>query len=76
MPTLIEEIKPVVLVKYDFENRDKKIKTKCCFLESSNYQNTNAREKNHGFSNEYSSTSAAFLMEILMEEIEYVVVEK
>ena len=34
-------------------------------LENSNYQDTDAREKNNDFLVEYSSTCAAFLVEIL-----------
>ena len=48
MPTLMEEIKPVVLVNYEFENREK-LKSNCFFLEFSDYQDTDARETNNDF---------------------------
>ena len=45
MPTLIEEMKPVVLVKHEFEYREK---LKLMFpLEVLDYQNTDSREENH-----------------------------
>ena len=44
-------------------------------LEVSDYQDTDAREKNNGFSSEYLSTSAVFPFEIPMEEIELVVAQ-
>ena len=46
MPTLIEELKPVVLMKYGFEYR-KKNKIKINSEEFLDYQDTDAREKTH-----------------------------
>ena len=48
MPTPIEEIKPVVLVKNEFQNR-KKIKTKMFSSEVPDYLNTDTGEKNRCF---------------------------
>ena len=42
-------------------------------LEVSDYQVTDTREKNNEFLIEYSSVSAVFLIDILVEEIELVV---
>ena len=72
MPTLIKKIKPVVLVKYEFAYREK---LKSGFLEFSDYQDTDSREKNNNFLVGYSCTSAVFSIEILMEEIELVLVD-
>ena len=44
-------------------------------LQFSDYQESGANEKNNCFLIEYSSTSALFLIKILMEEIEFVVAE-
>ena len=75
MPTFMDEIKPVVLVNNEFENREK-LKLKCfSFLEFSDYQDTDAREKNNDFLDEYLSTSAVLSIEILMEKSELVVAE-
>ena len=51
----------------------RKIKTKMFSLEISNYRDTDAREKNNDLLAEYSSTSAVFSIEFLIEEIELVV---
>ena len=74
MPTLIEEMKPVVLLKYEFEYREK-LPSKRFSPEFSDYQDTDAIEKNNDFLVEYSYASAMSLIEILMEEIELVVAE-
>ena len=74
MPTLIEEIKPAVLVKYEFEYREK-LNTKCLFLDFSDNQNTDAKKKNNDSLVDNSSTSAVFLILILMDEIELKVAE-
>ena len=73
MPTLMEEIRTVVLVKYEFEYREN-LKSKCFSLEFSDYQDTDARKK-HLFLVEYSSTGSVFSIVTLMEEIELVVAE-
>ena len=44
-------------------------------LEVSDYQDTDAREKNSEFSVKFSSASAVFLIEFLMEENELVVTQ-
>ena len=54
----------------------RKIKIKMFFLELSDYQDTDAREKNKGSLVEYSFTRIVFLVEFLMEEIEQVLDEK
>ena len=49
-------------------NIGKKLKLKC-FFKALDYQDTDAREKNNDFAVEYSSTSAVFLTEYLLEEM-------
>ena len=44
MPTRMEEIKPVVLVKYEFEYREK-LKVKGFFWEFANFQDSDAWRK-------------------------------
>ena len=73
MPALFEEIKPVVLVKYEFEYRE--ILKFQVFLEISDYQDTDARKNNNDFLVEYSSISAVFSIELLMEEIDLAVAQ-
>ena len=68
MLTLMEEIKPVVLGKNEFEYREK-TKIKISSWEFSNHQDSDAKEKNKGFWFEYSSINAVFSIDILMEEI-------
>ena len=46
MPTLIEEMNTVLLVKYEFEYP---VKIKMFSLEVSEYQDTDGREKNNDF---------------------------
>ena len=70
--TLIEEIRLVALVKYEFEYREK-LKMNCFFLDVLDYQGTDAREKKIEFSVEYSSNNVVSVIEILSEEIELVV---
>ena len=72
MPTLIEEIKPVVLVENKFENQKN---LKLNFFKVSDYQDTDAREKNNEFSVEQLSTSAVFSIKFLSEEVERVMAE-
>ena len=72
MPTVFEEIKHVVLVKYEFEYREN---ANSFFSEFSDSQDTDAREKNHEFLVENSSTSAVFSIQILMKVIELLVAE-
>ena len=48
MPTLMEETKPVVLVKNDFEFREN-LKKEMFSLKFLDYQDTDAREKNNNF---------------------------
>ena len=48
MQTLIEEIKPADLLKYQSEYREKS-KTKCFLLEFSDYQDNDARDENNDF---------------------------
>ena len=69
MPTLIGEIQHVVLVKFEFEYREK-LKLQSFFWK---FQDSDAIKNNNDFLVEYSSTSAAFLCEILMEGIELMV---
>ena len=45
-------------------------------FEASDYQNTDAREKNNKLIVEYLPKSAVFSIEILMEEIELMVAQK
>ena len=73
MATLIEEIKPVVLVKFEFESREK---LNLIFsLEFSDFQDTDAIQKSNDCLIENSSTSAVFSIEFLVEEIELVVAQ-
>ena len=72
MPTLFEEIKPVVLVKYEFEYLEK-LKLKCFPWKFRTIRMLMQERKTMIFLVEYSSTSAVFSIEILMEEIELVV---
>ena len=58
LPTLIEEIKPVVPVNYKFEYPEK-LKS-MFFLEFSDYQDTDPRRKNNDCLFEYSCASAVF----------------
>ena len=71
MPTVIEEIRSVVSLKYEFEYRENpKLFSP---LELSSYQNDYAKEKSNDFSAEYSFTTIRFPIEVLMEELELVV---
>ena len=73
MPTQMAQIKPLVLVKYEFEYREK---IKLMFsLVISDCHITDAGEKNNDFSVEDSSTGVEFSIEFLTEEIELVVAE-
>ena len=74
MPTLIEETKFAVLVKYEFEIRQKKIQN--VFFWSVPTIRKLIQEKNKDSIVAHSFTSAVFWIEILMEEIEQVVAEK
>ena len=74
MPTLTEEIQLVGLVKYEFEHRNFEIKDTS--LEILDDQDCDAREENHDFLVENSSTIAVFSIEILEEKKELVVTEK
>ena len=73
MPTLITKIKQVVLVKYEFQYREK-LKLKC-FLWNFRTAKILMQGEKQWFPVEYLSTSAVFSTEILMEEIELVVAE-
>ena len=73
MPTPTEEIKPVILVSYNFGFGGEK---KMFSLEAFDYRDTDAREKNNDSSIEYSSTSVLFSIDILMEEIQLLVTQK
>ena len=75
MLTLMEEIKPVFLVKYEFENGEQ-LKLKCFLWKIRNIRLLMQDRKTVIVLVEYSSTSAAFSIEILMEEIERVVAQK
>ena len=68
-----EEIKLVILVSYNFGFGGEK---KMFSLEVFDYQDTDGREKNNDSSIEYSSTSVLFSIDILMEEIEWLVTQK
>ena len=70
----MEETKPVVLGINEFQHREK-INLNI-FSESSDHQDSDAREYNNGFPIRYLSTSATFLIEILMEEFELILAEK
>ena len=74
LQALKKERKPVVLEKYDFENR-KRLKLTCLLW---NFWTTRILmgEKNDDFLVKSSSTSAVSSIEILLEEIERVVAEK
>ena len=65
----MEEMKPVFLVKYEFEYREKLMFSS----EVSDFQDSDARKKNIEYLVEYSTTSDVFSIRILMEEIEVVV---
>ena len=73
MPIPTEEIKPVILVSYNFGFGGEK---KMFSLEVFDYQDTDGREKNNDSSIEYSSTSVLFSIDILMEVIELLVTPK
>ena len=75
MPSPTEEITPLIVVKYEFEYR-KKNKLELFPLESSKYQDSDATEKSQIFSVENSFTNAVVLIEIPMEELKLVVIEK
>ena len=69
---MIEEIKPVFLVKSEFEYQEK---LKPMFsLEFSDFNDSDEME-NKEFSANYLATSAFSSIEILMEDIEFVVAE-
>ena len=75
MPILMEEVKPVVLLKYDFE-RQEKSKLKCFLLSFQTIRLLLMRgRKVLVFQIEYSSASVVFSTEILVEEIELVMAE-
>ena len=74
MPTSIKEIKPVPLVKYEFENGEKN-QNISIFLKNSDFQDTDVIEKINEFLDGYSPTSAVFSVELLMDETELVVAE-
>ena len=57
-------------------NIEKREKVKRFLMEFSDYLDSDEREKNNDFSTEYSCTAAVFPIEILAEEIEFVVAEK
>ena len=67
-------MKPAVLVKDQFEDRGKNF-FEMFSLEFSNYQDTDAREKNNGFLVENLSTGAVFPTDIFLQEIEMVVAQ-
>ena len=69
MPTVIENMESVVLVDFEYS---RKIKIKSF---SSDYQDTDAREKDNDFLGEYPSISAVFSIKTLMDEIELVVAQ-
>ena len=62
-------MKLVFLLKYEFEYREKMFS-----LEFSDYQDSDAREKNNDYFG-YLSSNAVFSIEILLEESEPVVAE-
>ena len=73
MPTLLEETKPVVLRKFEFEYRVNFKFVKFSW-EISDYQYSHEREKETmNFWNEYTSTRTVFSIETLMQEIELAV---
>ena len=61
---LMEEIKLLVLEKYEFQNRKKKMH----ISEVSNYQGSLSKIKNHGLSLETCSTNLIFSVEISVKE--------
>ena len=66
IPTLIEEVKPVVLVQQSRKIRTTKFSSQ--FLE---YQDSDAMERSNDFYVENSSTGAVFSIENLMEELRF-----
>ena len=74
MPTMIMEIKPIVLVQYEFEKWQKN-KIKVLSLDVSDNQDTDPRKKNIEFWIDDWSTSVLFLIQSLMEEIEHAVAQ-
>ena len=68
IPTLIEEMKPVVLMKYEFEWRERLINR--IFSLKVWTIRTLKQKRKQWFLFEYSSKNAVFPVEILMEEIE------
>ena len=76
MPTLFQEIKPGIRSSGEILVRNlRKIKNEMFSLEVSDYQDTDAGEKNNDFFDEYSSKGAVFSIDILMEKIKLVVAD-
>ena len=75
IPTLIAVMKPVVFDNYGFECRET-IKLKGLFLEFPDYQDSDANEKIHDFLPEYPFKRVMYSIEILVQEIELVAVDK
>ena len=73
MPTLMEDVRPLVLVEYEFECREK-LKLEG-FLWKFWIIMILMREKGNEFQFAYSSTSAEFSIEIFLELIELLVSE-
>ena len=71
IPTMIEEIKPVVLVKYEFEYREK-LKSNLFVFGLLGLSGCWCKWKNKDFLIEYSLTSFVLSIEFLIEEIELV----
>ena len=72
MQTLMEELKPLRLVEYEFEHREK-INFKAFLWKLRTIRILMEDKKKNGFLVEYLFTSTVFLIEILMEEIDLVV---
>ena len=72
--TLTEETRPVVTVKYEIEYGDES--KSLAQLEKSDYQKSGTRMRIRDWFIEYSCTSFKLLIEILLEQIRLVVIEK
>ena len=75
IPTLMEEMNIVVVVEYEFENREK-FKIERFSLDFLDYYDSVVREKKNDFSNRYLPKSPVFSVEILTEETELIAAEK
>ena len=70
MPTLMEDRKAVVWLEYEFKYREN-LKIKRFLRTFQTIRSLMPGTKNKDFSGEYLSSKAVFLIETLMEEIEF-----